>query len=162
MRVVTEPVQAWGKRPSIKLEANSTTTGGSQVQGHKGYNTPHTDTRPQRLQRATNGYKATKAITRHKGNKATKATTPQRRQGHEGNNTTKVNKPSRVPRTLEGTHTRPKPRREPKPMHLMQWLRTPLRCPSPSLPNSNKATKAIGGIREEEQIGGGTPNYSKI
>jgi hypothetical protein len=30
-------------------------------------------------------------------------------------------------------------------------LRTPLRYPSPSLPNSNKATKAIGGIREEEQ-----------
>ena len=47
--------------------------------------------------------------------------------------------------------TRSKPRREPKPMHLMQWLRTPLRCPSSSLPNSNKATKAIGGIREEEQ-----------
>ena len=36
-------------------------------------------------------------------------------------------------------------------MHLMQWLRTPLRCPTSSLPNSNKATKAIGGIREEEQ-----------
>jgi hypothetical protein len=44
----------------------------------------------------------------------------------------------------------------------MQWLRTPLRCPSHSLPNSNKATKAIGRIRKEEQIGGGTPNYSKI
>ena len=36
-------------------------------------------------------------------------------------------------------------------MHLMQWLKTPLRCPSPSLPNSNKATKDIGRIREEEQ-----------
>jgi hypothetical protein len=30
--------------------------------------------------------------------------------------------------------------------------RTPQRCSSPSLSNSNKATKAIGGIREEEQI----------
>jgi hypothetical protein len=29
--------------------------------------------------------------------------------------------------------------------------RTPQRCSSPSLSNSNKATKAIGGIREEEQ-----------
>jgi hypothetical protein len=33
----------------------------------------------------------------------------------------------------------------------MQWLKTPLRCPSHSLPNSNKATKAIVRIREEEQ-----------
>jgi hypothetical protein len=33
----------------------------------------------------------------------------------------------------------------------MKWLRTPLRCPSPSLQNSNKATKAIEGIRKEEQ-----------
>jgi hypothetical protein len=40
--------------------------------------------------------------------------------------------------------------------------RTPQRCSSPSLSNSNKATKAIGGIREEEQIRGGTPNVSKI
>jgi hypothetical protein len=39
--------------------------------------------------------------------------------------------------------------------------RTPLRCASPSLPNFNKATKAIGVIREEEQKGG-TPNFSKI
>jgi hypothetical protein len=31
--------------------------------------------------------------------------------------------------------------------------RTPQRCSSPSLSNSNKATKAIGGIREEEQRG---------
>jgi hypothetical protein len=44
----------------------------------------------------------------------------------------------------------------------MQCLRTPLRCPSSSLPNSKKATKAIGGIREEEKICGETPNNSKI
>jgi hypothetical protein len=31
--------------------------------------------------------------------------------------------------------------------------RTPQRCPNPSLSNSNKATKAIGGIREEESKG---------
>jgi len=31
--------------------------------------------------------------------------------------------------------------------------RTPQRCSNPSLSNSNKATKAIGGIREEEQRG---------
>ena len=31
--------------------------------------------------------------------------------------------------------------------------RTPLRCSNPSLSNSNKATKAIGGIKEEEQRG---------
>jgi hypothetical protein len=29
--------------------------------------------------------------------------------------------------------------------------RTPQRCPNPSLSNYNKTTKAIGGIREEEQ-----------
>jgi hypothetical protein len=29
--------------------------------------------------------------------------------------------------------------------------RTPQRCSNPSLSNSNKATKAIEGIREEEQ-----------
>jgi hypothetical protein len=31
--------------------------------------------------------------------------------------------------------------------------RIPQRCPNLSLSNSNKATQAIGGIREEEQIG---------
>jgi len=33
----------------------------------------------------------------------------------------------------------------------MQMARTPQRCSNPSLPNSTKATKAYGGIREEEQ-----------
>jgi hypothetical protein len=39
--------------------------------------------------------------------------------------------------------------------------RTPLRCTNPPLSDSNKAmTKAIGRIREEEQIRRGTPNFS--
>ena len=35
-------------------------------------------------------------------------------------------------------------------MHQMQW-QAHKKCSSPSLPNSTKATKAYGGIREEEQ-----------
>ena len=35
-------------------------------------------------------------------------------------------------------------------MHQMQWQEHK-KCSSPSLPNSTKATKAYGGIREEEQ-----------
>ena len=41
-------------------------------------------------------------------------------------------------------------REELKPMQQMQMARTPQRCSNPSLPSSNKATKAIGGTREEE------------
>ena len=88
LRVVTEPVQAWGKHPSIKLEANSTTpealkykatkatTRHTRLQGHKGSNAPQGQQRHK-------GYQATKAtppqrLLRHKGDKATKATTPLR------------------------------------------------------------------------------------
>ena len=64
-------------------------------------------------------------------------------------------KPSRVPRTQEGqapmSHTNQILRGEHKPMHQMQMARTPQRCSNPSLPNSTKATKDYGGIREEEQ-----------
>src|SRR3954471_17030123 len=35
-------------------------------------------------------------------------------------------------------------------MHQMQMARTPRRCSNPSLSSCNKATKAIGGTREEE------------
>ena len=92
LRVVTEPVQAWGKHPSIKLEATPQ-HGGSQVQGHKGYNTPHWQQghknsnapqpapKPQRLPHST---KATtpQRLPRHKGDKATKATRPRGLQHH--------------------------------------------------------------------------------
>ena len=113
--MVTEPVQAWGKHPSIKLEANSTTPEAlkykatkatirhTRLQGNKGSNASQGQQRHK-------GYHATKATRPqrqqvHKGNKAKKATTPQRRQGHEGNNTTKVNKPSRVHTNSHETET---------------------------------------------------------
>ena len=61
--------------------------------------------------------------------------------------------PSRVPKNprVKGftPFTQPNPHRELKPMHQMQW-QAHKKCSSPSLPNSNKATKAYGGIREEE------------
>jgi hypothetical protein len=38
--------------------------------------------------------------------------------------------------------------------------RTTQRCSNHSLLNFNKATKSIGGIREDEQIGGGTHEIS--
>src|SRR3954471_15105571 len=73
---------------------------------------------------------------------------------HQGHNVTKVTKPSRVPRTQEGqapmSNSNQILRGELKPMHQMQMARTPQRCSNPSLPSSNKATKAIGGTREEE------------
>src|SRR3954465_6785076 len=70
---------------------------------------------------------------------------PQCHQGH---------KPSRVPRTQEGqapmSNSNQILRGELKPMHQMQMTRTPQRCSNPSLSSSDKATKAIGGTREEE------------
>ena len=71
--------------------------------------------------------------------------TPQCHQGH---------KPSRVPRTQEGqapmSNSNQILRGELKRMHQMQMTRTPQRCSNPSLSSSNKATKAIGGTKEEE------------
>ena len=60
--------------------------------------------------------------------------------------------PSRVkdPRvTSPQTFTSMNPRGESKPMQPMQMARD--KCSNPSLSNSNKATNAYGGIREEEQ-----------
>src|SRR4051812_11509901 len=72
----------------------------------------------------------------------------------QGHNATKATKPSRVPRTQEGqapmSNSNQILRGELKSMHQMQMARTPQRCSNPSLSNSNKATKAIGGTREEE------------
>ena len=69
-------------------------------------------------------------------------------------NATKATKPSRVSRTQEGqapmSNSNQILRGELKPMHEMQMARTPQRCSNPSLSSSNKATKAIGGTREEE------------
>src|SRR3954465_7563563 len=69
-------------------------------------------------------------------------------------NATKATKPSRVPRTQEGqapmSNSNQILRGELKPMQQMQIARTPQRCLNPSLSSSNKATKAIGGTREEE------------
>ena len=73
----------------------------------------------------------------------------------KGHNAAKATKPSRVPRTQEGqapmSNSNQILRGELKPMHQMQMARTPQRCSNPSLPNSTKATKSYGGIREEEQ-----------
>src|SRR4051812_49129509 len=73
---------------------------------------------------------------------------------HQGYNATKATKPSRVPRTQEGqapmSNSNQILRGELKPMQQMQMSRTPQRCSNSSLPSSNKATKAIGGTREEE------------
>jgi hypothetical protein len=78
---------------------------------------------------------------------------------------TKATTLSRVPRTQEETLTNS---HDTKSSQITQndapnaMLKTPVRCSIPSLLNFNKATKAIGGIREEEQIVGATPNYFKI
>ena len=70
----------------------------------------------------------------------------------KGHNATKAKKSSSV---QEGqapmSNSNQILRGEHKPMHQMQMARTPQRCSNPSLPNSTKATKAYGGIREEEQ-----------
>src|SRR3954463_13883997 len=73
---------------------------------------------------------------------------------HQGYNATQATKPSRVPRTQEGqapmSNSNQILRGELKPMQQMKMARTPQRCSNPSLSSSNKATKAIGGTREEE------------
>src|SRR4051812_7743363 len=74
----------------------------------------------------------------------------------KGHNATKATKPSRVPRIQEGqapmSNSNQILRGEHKPMHQMQMARTPQRCSNPLLSSSNKATKAIGGTREEESM----------
>jgi len=73
------------------------------------------------------------------------STQPSRVQGPERNKlrvqAPKSNKLTRFTSTNQ--------RGELKPMQLMQWQEH--KCSNPSLPNSNKATNANGGIREEEQ-----------
>ena len=60
---------------------------------------------------------------------------------------------SKDPRvTSSQAFTTANPRGEHKPMQPMQWQEH-TKWSSPSLPNSNKATNAYGGIRDEEQRG---------